>query len=50
MTRIRRLFNLEERSMKLSMPEGLGLLGMVLVGISLAIGLRGTAQAGGRVG
>ena len=32
LTRIRRLLNLEERSMKLTMPEGLGLLGAVFVG------------------
>ncbi len=38
MTRIRRLFNLEERSMKLTMPEGLGLLGVVIVGTSLVVG------------
>jgi beta-lactamase regulating signal transducer with metallopeptidase domain len=38
LTRIRRLLNLEERSMKLSVPEGLGLLGAVVVGASLVIG------------
>jgi len=42
MTRIRRLFNLEDRSMKLTMPEGLGLLGAVIVGTALALG----SQAG----
>jgi len=42
MTRIRRLFNLEDRSMKLTMPEGLGLLGAVIVGAALALG----SQAG----
>ena len=38
LTRIRRLLNLEERSMKLTMPEGLGLLGAILVGMSLLLG------------
>jgi hypothetical protein len=38
LTRIRRLLNLEERSMKLSVPEGLGLLGAVVVGASLLLG------------
>ena len=40
MTRIRRLFNLEDRSMKLTMPEGLGLVGAVIVGASLVFGLQ----------
>jgi len=39
LTRIRRLLNQEERSMKLTMPEGLGLLGAAVIGISLALGL-----------
>ena len=39
LTRIRRLLNLEERSMRLTMPEGLGLLGAAVIGISLALGL-----------
>ena len=39
LTRIRRLLNLEDRSMKLTMPEGLGLLGAVVVGTSLALGV-----------
>ena len=38
LTRIRRLMNLEDRSMKLTMPEGLGLLGAVIVGVSLVLG------------
>jgi beta-lactamase regulating signal transducer with metallopeptidase domain len=38
LTRIRRLFNLEERSMKLTMPEGLGLLGAVIVAALLMLG------------
>jgi beta-lactamase regulating signal transducer with metallopeptidase domain len=38
LTRIRRLLNLEERSMKLTMPEGLGLLGAVSVGVLLVLG------------
>jgi beta-lactamase regulating signal transducer with metallopeptidase domain/tetratricopeptide (TPR) repeat protein len=38
MTRIRRLLNLEDRSMKLTMPEGLGVLVGVIVGVSLALG------------
>ncbi len=38
MTRIRRLLNLEDRSMKLTMPEGLGVLVAVIVGVSLALG------------
>ena len=38
LTRIRRLLNLEERSMKLTMPEGLGLLGAVIVGVLLVLG------------
>jgi len=41
-TRIRRLFNLEDRTMKLTMPEGLGLVGAVIVGVSLMLG----SQAG----
>jgi beta-lactamase regulating signal transducer with metallopeptidase domain len=41
LTRIRRLFNLEERSMKLTMPEGLGLLGALVVGASLILGSQG---------
>ena len=40
LTRIRRLLNLEDRSMKLTMPEGLGVLGAVIVGVSLAFGLQ----------
>ena len=40
LTRIRRLLNLEDRSMKLTMPEGLGLLGAVIVGASLVFGLQ----------
>ncbi len=39
LTRVRGLLNLEDRSMKLSTPEGIGLLGALLVGISLALGL-----------
>jgi beta-lactamase regulating signal transducer with metallopeptidase domain/tetratricopeptide (TPR) repeat protein len=38
MTRIRRILNLEDRSMKLTMPEGVGLLGALLVGASLVVG------------
>ena len=41
LTRIRRLLNLEERSMRLTMPEGLGLLGAVAVGASLILGSQG---------
>ena len=37
-TRVRRLLNFEDRSMKLTMPEGLGLLGVLVVGTSLAFG------------
>ena len=37
LTRIRRLFNLEERSMKVTMPEGLGLLGGLIVGVLLIL-------------
>jgi beta-lactamase regulating signal transducer with metallopeptidase domain len=37
LTRIRRLLNVEERSMKLTMPEGLGLLGGLIVGVSLIL-------------
>jgi beta-lactamase regulating signal transducer with metallopeptidase domain/tetratricopeptide (TPR) repeat protein len=37
-TRIRRLLNLKERSMKLTMPEGLGVLSAVIVGASLVLG------------
>jgi beta-lactamase regulating signal transducer with metallopeptidase domain len=39
--RIRRLFNLEESSMKLTMPEGLGMLGAVIVGVSLMLSSQG---------
>ena len=38
LTRIRRLLNLEERSMKLTMPEGLGFLGAVVMGVLLVLG------------
>jgi beta-lactamase regulating signal transducer with metallopeptidase domain len=41
LTRIRRLLNLKERSMKLSMPEGLGTLGAVAVGVSLMLSSQG---------
>jgi beta-lactamase regulating signal transducer with metallopeptidase domain len=37
LTRIRRLLNLEERSMKLTMPEGLGLLSAVIVCVLLVL-------------
>ena len=40
MTRIRRLFNLEDRSMKLTMPEGIGLVGAVITVAALAFGLQ----------
>ncbi len=42
LTRIRRLLNLEDRSMKLTMPEGLGVLGAVVGGAVLVLG----SQAG----
>jgi beta-lactamase regulating signal transducer with metallopeptidase domain/tetratricopeptide (TPR) repeat protein len=38
--RIRRLLNIEDRSMKLTMPEGFGLLGALIVGTSLVFGLQ----------
>jgi beta-lactamase regulating signal transducer with metallopeptidase domain/tetratricopeptide (TPR) repeat protein len=38
LTRIRRLLNLEDRSMKVTMPEGLGFLGAVVVGVLLVLG------------
>ena len=48
LTRIRRLLNLEERSMKLTMPEGLGLLGAMVLAMSLALGLpAGTSPVSG---
>ena len=37
-TRIRRILNMEDRSMKLTMPEGVGLVGALLVGVSLVLG------------
>jgi beta-lactamase regulating signal transducer with metallopeptidase domain len=37
--RIRRILDVEDRSMRLTMPEGLGLVGALLVGALLAIGL-----------
>jgi beta-lactamase regulating signal transducer with metallopeptidase domain len=37
-TRIRRILNMEDRSMKLTMPEGVGLVGAMLVGVSLVLG------------
>jgi beta-lactamase regulating signal transducer with metallopeptidase domain len=40
MTRIRRLLDQEDRSMKLSMPEGLGLLGAIVVGVLFALRLQ----------
>ena len=40
LTRIRRLFNLEDRSMKLSMPEGLGVAGAIALVATLAMGSR----------
>ncbi len=42
--RIRRLLNIEDRSMKLTMPEGIGLLGALIVGTLLVFGLQ-AAQA-----
>ena len=45
-TRIRRLFNQEERSMKLTMPEGLGLLGAVIVGASVVFGSQAAQPRG----
>ena len=48
LTRIRRLLNLEDRSMKLTMPEGIGLLAALIVGTSLAVGLqRGAGRSKG---
>ena len=48
MTRIRRLFNLEDRSMKLTMPEGIGLVGAVIAGAALVLWVAGgSAQGGG---
>ena len=47
LTRIRRLLNLEERSMKLTMPEGLGLLGAVVVGDIAGLGIAGGATPAG---
>ena len=44
MTRIRRLFNVEDRSMKLTMPEGIGLLGAVIVGTSLVFAAQAAQQ------
>ncbi len=38
MARIRRILNMEDRSMKLTMPEGLGLVGAMLVGLTLVLG------------
>ena len=38
MTRIRRILNMEDRSMKLTMPEGVGLVGALVVGVSLVLG------------
>ncbi|WP_435021787.1 M56 family metallopeptidase [Tundrisphaera sp. TA3] len=43
LTRIRRLFNLEDRSMKLSMPEGLGVAGALALVATLALGSRADA-------
>jgi beta-lactamase regulating signal transducer with metallopeptidase domain/tetratricopeptide (TPR) repeat protein len=40
LTRIRRILNIEDRSMKLTMPEGLGLLGALVTGTALAFGLQ----------
>jgi beta-lactamase regulating signal transducer with metallopeptidase domain/tetratricopeptide (TPR) repeat protein len=37
-TRVRLLLNAKERSMRLTMPEGLGVLGAVIVGASLMLG------------
>jgi beta-lactamase regulating signal transducer with metallopeptidase domain/tetratricopeptide (TPR) repeat protein len=44
LTRIRRLFNLEERSMKLTLPEGIGLLGALILGTSLVFALEAAQQ------
>jgi beta-lactamase regulating signal transducer with metallopeptidase domain len=41
LSRIRRLLNLEERSMKPTMPEGLGMLSAVVVGVSLMLSSQG---------
>ena len=48
LTRIRRLLNLEERSMKLTMPEGLGLLGAIIVGCRWRWVAGGTVEIGWR--
>ena len=37
-TRIRRLLNVKERSMRLTVPEGLGVLAAAIVGVSLVLG------------
>jgi beta-lactamase regulating signal transducer with metallopeptidase domain len=46
-TRIRSLLDLEERSMKLTMPEGIGVLVAVLGGLLLALGTRAAAPQHG---
>jgi beta-lactamase regulating signal transducer with metallopeptidase domain len=49
MTRIRRLFNLEDRSMKLTMPEGIGQVGAAIAVASLVFGLQAAQpQAAGK--
>ena len=44
MTRIRRLFKVEDRSMKLTVPEGIGLLGAAIVGTSLVFAAQAAQQ------
>jgi len=47
-TRVRRLLNLEDRSMRLTMPEGLGLLAAAAVGAALAVGAHAAPPDRGR--
>ncbi len=47
LTRVRRILNLEDRSMRLTMPEGLGLIAATLVASVLALGAYATSPPAG---
>ncbi|WP_422924581.1 M56 family metallopeptidase [Singulisphaera sp. PoT] len=48
MTRIRRILNLEDRSMRWTLPEGLGVLGAAIVGLGLILSGHAAAPRGGQ--
>lgn len=46
LTRVRRILNLEERSMRVTMPEGVGVLSAAIVGVVLTLGVNAAAPPG----